>query len=210
MTVEAKTKEQLIQEFRVQTIRDAAAQVIARKGLDGATMQAIADAAGIAKGTIYLYFENRTELLERTAHHAFSQLLDQVLAILASSGPLAERLRRLIAAQISYFDERRDFFRLYLSVRYPEGASEGSRRERKTYEQHMVYVERLTLFFVGAAARGEIRPMDAARLALFVAEGVIAILIRRLAETASVPVAADVDWLVETILHGIAFREDVP
>ncbi|HEX9733297.1 MAG TPA: helix-turn-helix domain-containing protein [Thermoanaerobaculia bacterium] len=210
MAVEAKTKEQLIQEFRVQTIRDAAARVIARKGLDGATMQAIADAAGIAKGTIYLYFQNRGELLERTADHAFSQLLDEVLGILAAPGPLPERLHRLIAAQISYFDERRDFFRLYLSVRYPEGASEASRRERKTWEQHKVYVERLTVFFEEAVARGEIRPMDAARLALFVSEGVIAILIRRLAEAESVPVAEDVDWLAETILHGIALPEEEP
>lgn len=207
---EAKTKEQLIQEFRVRTIQAAAAQVIAREGLDGATMQAIADAAGIAKGTIYLYFQSRGELLERTADHAFSQLLDQVLEILTSSEPLCERLRRLVAAQISYFDERRDFFRLYLSVRYPEGASEASRHERKTYEQHQVYLERLTTFFEAAAARGEIRPMDAARLALFVSEGVIAILIRRLGEDESLPVADDVDWLVETILHGIARREDDP
>ncbi len=46
-----KTKEQILQEFRIQTIQDAAARVIASKGLNGATMQAIADAAGIAKGT---------------------------------------------------------------------------------------------------------------------------------------------------------------
>lgn len=206
--IEAKTKEQLIQEFRVETIQAAAAQVIARKGLDGATMQAIADAAGIAKGTIYLYFQSRGELLQRTADHAFSQLLDLVLEILASPGPLAERLHRVITAQIAYFDERRDFFRLYLSVRYPEGASEASRHQRKTYKQHQVYIERLTVFFEQAIARGEIRPMDAARLALFVSEGVIAILIRRLGEAESLPVSADVDWLVETILHGIAGRED--
>lgn len=208
--IEAKTKEQLIQEFRVETIQAAAAQVIAREGLDGATMQAIADAAGIAKGTIYLYFQSRGELLERTADHAFSQLLDQVLGILGAPGPLPERLHRLIAAQICYFDERRDFFRLYASVRYPEGASQASRRERKTYQQHKVYLKRLTAFFEAAAAAGEIRAMDAERLALFVSEGVIAILGRRLAEAEPVPVEEDVDWLVETILHGIAPRKDEP
>ena len=205
-----KTKEQLIQEYRVQTIQDAAVQVIARKGLDGATMQAIADAAGIAKGTICLYFQNRGELLERTAQHAFSQLLDQVTEILATPGPLAEQLHRMIAAQIGYFDERRDFFRLYLSVRYPDDPATESRRNRKAIEHHQLYLEHLTSFFEDAVARGEIRPMDAARLALFVSEGVIAILIRRLSETESVPVADDVDWLVETILNGIVNREERP
>lgn len=206
----AKTKEQLVQEFRVQTIQEAAAQVIARKGLGGATMQAIADAAGIAKGTIYLYFQDREELLERTAHHAFSQVLDMVLEAMASPGTLAERLRRTIAVQISYFDERIDFFRLYLSVRYPEGGTEASRHERKTFEQHRIYLDHLTRFFEEAIAAGEIRPMDAARLALFVSEGVIAILIRRLNEGGPVPVDDDVDWLVETILHGIAARGEEP
>lgn len=200
-----KTKEQLIHDFRIQTIQDAAARVIASKGLNGATMQAIADAAGIAKGTIYLYFQSRKELVERTADHAFSQILEMTREILASDAPVRERLRRMISNQISYFEERRDFFRLYQSVRFPNDPPEETRKHRTTIAQHRLYLERLTGFFEEAMAAGAVREMDASRLALFVSEGVIAILIRRLThEDESIPLEDDVEWLVRAILDGIA------
>lgn len=200
-----KTKEQLIHDFRIQTIQDAAARVIASKGLNGATMQAIADAAGIAKGTIYLYFQSRTELVERTADHAFSQILEMTREILTSDAPVRERLRRMISNQISYFEERRDFFRLYQSVRFPNDPAEESRKHRKSIAQHRLYLERLTGFLEEAMAAGVVREMDASRLALFVSEGVIAILIRRLThEDEAIPLEDDVDWLVRAILDGIA------
>jgi len=44
-------------------ILDAATQVFAEKGFDHATIHDIAKAAGIADGTIYNYFDNKTALL---------------------------------------------------------------------------------------------------------------------------------------------------
>ena len=48
-------------------------RVIARKGMAAATMQEIADEAGVAKGTIYLYFRDRDELVEKTFETAMQQ-----------------------------------------------------------------------------------------------------------------------------------------
>ena len=55
-------QEQLIQARRYQ-ILDAAATVFAQKGFHPSTIKDIARQAGIADGTIYLYFENKTALL---------------------------------------------------------------------------------------------------------------------------------------------------
>lgn len=55
-------QEQLI-EARQNQILDAATQVFAEKGFHGATIRDVARAAGIADGTIYNYFENKTALL---------------------------------------------------------------------------------------------------------------------------------------------------
>jgi TetR/AcrR family fatty acid metabolism transcriptional regulator len=44
-------------------ILDAATQVFAEKGFDRATIRDVAKAAGIADGTIYNYFDNKTGLL---------------------------------------------------------------------------------------------------------------------------------------------------
>src|SRR3954464_8777957 len=116
-----KSKEEVVQEFRVQSIQDAAMRVIARKGMAAATMQEIADEAGVAKGTIYLYFRDRDELVEKTFESAMSDLHDRVEEALGKEGTFEEKLRAVLSAQIAFFRDNREFFRLYISLRYPEG-----------------------------------------------------------------------------------------
>ena len=94
----AKSKEEVVQEFRVQSIQDAAMRVIARKGMSSATMAEIADEAGVAKGTIYLYFRDRDELVEKTFESAISELHRNVDSMLAGDAPFEEKLRVTLRA----------------------------------------------------------------------------------------------------------------
>lgn len=55
-------KEQMIEARRTQILRGAA-EVFAKKGFHKATTKEIAQAAQVAEGTIYNYFENKRELL---------------------------------------------------------------------------------------------------------------------------------------------------
>ncbi|MBI1276835.1 MAG: TetR family transcriptional regulator [Anaerolineaceae bacterium] len=63
----SKTSNDLIQEqliaARRNQILDAATTIFAEKGFHRATIRDVAKAAGIADGTIYIYFENKTALL---------------------------------------------------------------------------------------------------------------------------------------------------
>jgi len=54
-----KTKADVVEEFRKESICDAAMRVVARKGMKNVTVQDIADEAGVAKGTVYIYFQSR-------------------------------------------------------------------------------------------------------------------------------------------------------
>lgn len=53
-------------EKRPQQIMQAALEVFSEKGFRAATMEEIAQAAGVTKGTIYLYFSNKEELFIQT------------------------------------------------------------------------------------------------------------------------------------------------
>jgi len=199
------TKQALVEEFRVQSILDAALRVIARNGPVGATMQAIADEAGVAKGTIYLYFRNREVLLEKTAEACFSQLLDRLEAALAEPGPLRLRLREAVRTKVEFFDANQEFLRVYMSMRYPEGICAADARRRRASRPHYTrYVERLTAFLAGAMERGEARRMDPSRAALLLAEGTSAILLRRLSESPPPPCEQDVEWICGLVLEGLA------
>ena len=95
-----KSKEEVVQEFRIQSIQDATMRVIARKGMAAATMQEIADEAGVAKGTIYLYFRDRDELVEKTFETAMQTLMGQIDAALERDIPFEEKIRATIAAHL--------------------------------------------------------------------------------------------------------------
>ena len=180
-------------------------RVIARKGMAAATMQEIADEAGVAKGTIYLYFRDRDELVEKTFETAITQLHQRVDAEMSGTTPFADRLRAMITAAIEFFREHREFFRLYASLRIPEGTPQQQRRHKANCKpQYQNRVNQFATILQEAMDRGEIRKTNARRLALFLIEGINAIVIDRVMEEAPPPETEDVEMMATVILDGIA------
>ncbi len=52
-------------------IRNAAIELFFRQGIDNTSINEIAIEAGIAKGTVYLYFKNRDELVDSVFNYCF-------------------------------------------------------------------------------------------------------------------------------------------
>jgi TetR/AcrR family transcriptional regulator, fatty acid metabolism regulator protein len=194
-----RSKEEVVQEFRVQSIQDAAMKVIARRGMNEATMQEIAEEAGVAKGTIYLYFKDRDALVEKTFDTAISELQRRIDAAFETGKSFEEKLRGALAAKLAFFEEHREFFRLYHSARYLEG----KRRTRQKYE---VQLARMSGMLEDAMRRGEIRRMDSKRLALIISETISALIIHRLTEEKPPAESKDIDLLADAILDGIRSR----
>lgn len=207
--IHPRSKEEVVQEYRIQSIQEATMRVIARKGMGAATMQEIADEAGVAKGTIYLYFRDRDELVEKTFDSAMAQLGVEIDEALNRDIPFEEKIRAVIAAQLAFFSENREFFRLYLSMRLPEGSAERQRKHQAMCQpRYRMRVDRFAGVLEEAMNRGEIRRADAYRTAVFIMEGSTAVLRERLTEEAPLPDTADVDLIVGMILDGVRKRSE--
>lgn len=205
--VVTKSKEEVVQEFRIASIQDATMRVISRKGMAAATMQEIAEEAGVAKGTIYLYFRDRDELVEKTFETAMEKLFVQIDEALDRDVAFEDKLRAVMTAQLAFFSQNREFFRLYLSLRMPEGTPAQQRRQQRScHPRYRQRVEKLAGVLQQAIARGELREVDTERLALFIIEGSTAVLLERLSEKSSPAESADVEFLVSLILDGIRKR----
>lgn len=201
------SRAELLESFRVERVREATLRVISRRGLAGATMQAIADEAGVAKGTLYLYFKDREDLVERTAEFAFSKLVERLESALNGARPLPEQLKGLVQTKMDFFDQHREFFRMYLAMCHDlREAHAGTRRRRLSRPQYRLYLERLAGFLRGAMSRAEVKRIDPLRLALLVAEAVNAIILQRLSEESPPTAGQDVDWIVDTLLYGISAK----
>src|SRR3954469_13798166 len=78
-----------------QRILDAAVAVIAEKGYWQARVAEIADRAGVADGTIYLYYKNKEQLLMAAIDSAFDSFLERARRELAEIPQPKQRLHRL-------------------------------------------------------------------------------------------------------------------
>lgn len=73
-------------------ILDGAKRVFAANGYDGSSMNDITRAAGVSKGTIYVYFNNKEELFAALIQRERERIFDAVSSILDDSKTLEEVL----------------------------------------------------------------------------------------------------------------------
>jgi len=86
----------------------AAVKVFAKNGFYATRVSEVAKAAGVADGTIYLYFKSKDELLVSL----FEDRVERLLAFMADELPkrerAAEKLRRVIEMQLGLLEGERD------------------------------------------------------------------------------------------------------
>ena len=83
-----------------QRLLDAAAAEFAAKGLDGARIDDISLAAGLAKGTVYNYFDSKLDVFRAVIEEWTRRSSDARVAV-ADDAPVAERLRAVVVADMA-------------------------------------------------------------------------------------------------------------
>jgi AcrR family transcriptional regulator len=101
------------QRAKRERILSAALKLFAHEPYQDVTMDRVASAAGVAKGTLYLYFPSKDALYLGilsdnldTAYRTYQASADPRL-------PLIERVRRAITVTVEFYDQRRDFLQFY-------------------------------------------------------------------------------------------------
>ena len=89
-------------------ILDAAIRVFAERGFHTATVAEIARAAGVADGTIYLYFKGKDDLLLRLFDEKMTELLAEARAALAQEPSAPAKLRRFIQLHLALVERNPD------------------------------------------------------------------------------------------------------
>jgi AcrR family transcriptional regulator len=91
----------------------AGLKLFAYEPYQAVTMDRVAETAGVAKGTLYLYFPSKDALYLGilsegldTAYRTYQSSADPKL-------PLVDRMRRAIAVAVEFFDQHRDLLRFF-------------------------------------------------------------------------------------------------
>jgi TetR/AcrR family transcriptional regulator, transcriptional repressor for nem operon len=105
-TAAAQPRRRQPPDVRREQLLDAAERVLLQRGLAAATMADVAEAAAVAKGTVYLYYPSKAELLAALRDRYFERFvatLDDRAASPAGTRPSwAARVQRLVAATYDF------------------------------------------------------------------------------------------------------------
>lgn len=88
---------------KYQLILEAAVKVFAQQGFHQSTVAQIAKKAGVADGTIYLYFKNKDDILVQFYQYKTKQVFDRFRQSVDQAGTAVEKLRNLIRCHLDEF-----------------------------------------------------------------------------------------------------------
>jgi AcrR family transcriptional regulator len=195
----AQTREEQ-RSARRDAILAAARKVFAQSGYEGATIADIAREAGVASGTVYLYYESKTDLFAELATTLF-QSINNAMRSSQTPPDLVGGTRARIHTIFAYCSEHRDLVRLIFLN--PDPRTELSRRYKRADEQR---VRPLTELFSAGMEAGAIRRADARLLANVVSGLVISALYQCFVLSDGGKMAAYEDAVVDMIVGALQPR----
>lgn len=133
-----------------------ATRLFNEKGYHNTSMQDLADALGLQKGSLYYYIDSKEELLRRLLERATSFLAVEIDDIYAADLSPAEKLRRALVNHAVTMMEHQDLVAVYLYEyrNLPPGRLEEALAVRKHYERT------LTQIVEEGIAAGDLRPVN--------------------------------------------------
>ena len=196
-----KTKQQVVSEFRRTEIVDAARTAFARKGFTLATIDEIAKEAGIAKGTVYLYFRSKTEIYKAVLDHDMRGMKKSTLDRIDAAASLRDKILAFILTRLENAEDKKEFFRIMDTER---GNLSVTRSQFRDWLREPV--SRLAAAIGEGSRHGEIREVDAERAAWIVADIARGAIQRRLLGHSDATLNEDAEFLASFVWAALAVR----
>lgn len=144
-------------------ILGAAVRVLAERGMDGLTIEAVAREAEFAVGSIYRHFASKEEMVESLFAHLSEPLFGEIEAIAGASGPFGDRLERWVTSALAHAKGEVPLLKLFFAspgAVPPPGAPAGTRL--KTIRDR--YLRAIDMLVASGQAEGVVAAGD--RLAM--------------------------------------------
>ena len=194
------TRRRRMQSLVREDVIDAVVDLVTSEGVAHLTMEKVARRAEVAKGTLYLHFDNKDRLIRQTIDAVLEPLVADVLAALGSDLSADRKLRTMAELNVAYFDRHRRFFRLFLFERYLAQ----TQAQRQSESHYRKVHEAVARTIRAGTALGRFRAVDPDPVALAWLESMTAFVVRRLVSDAPGPIDDDVELLTGLFLDGLS------
>ncbi len=136
-----------------QAIMQAAMTLFSEKGFDQTSIEELAKAAGIGKGTIYGYFETKTDILHAFCEDELECLHKELTTYADREIPILQQMVKIYMTEFKQITENREFGRLFMQqTTFPRDAD-----LKRHLEHENNYFKLLFPLLEKAQERGELR-----------------------------------------------------
>ena len=192
-----------------QRILDSARMVFFRDGFMQANLDEVASLAGVAKGTLYRYFENKADMYVAILAQNGQAFEARMREAAAAGGLASDRLRSISRFYLSHWMEHREYFQIFWALENEsvigDLPSEIVDDVTKLWEQCLQVLEGVIRDGVAAGEFAECDAWTISNILWTAANGLIQTeLVAPRRELRGKPVDQVFDEMVELILHGLA------
>ena len=185
-------------------ILEAAVKVFARQGFHQSTVAQIAKEAGVADGTIYLYFKNKDDILVQFFSHRARQVFESFREDVDRAQTSLDKLRNLIRRHLTEFQRDRDG-----AVVYQVETHQSSRlAEEQIREMSQMYRDFISEIVEQGQQEGKIRKdLYVGLVKRFIIGAVDEVINTWLHSNGEYDLVSMTDPLVELFINGIGQRD---
>jgi AcrR family transcriptional regulator len=180
-------------------ILDAARRLLVRGRFEDLVLDDVAKAAGVAKGTLYLYFKSKDELVAAAFEELVEELGRELQTLLDGELKGEKLLRAAVRTILSHFDRHRDFLSQFTSGMVPGCSSRCGGRMLEKFRRNLWATAEI-LRKAGPSSGVRTKDFDFAAIALF--SLCRSAFMRRLVDGSRSPLAGDEESVTRFFLHG--------
>jgi AcrR family transcriptional regulator len=197
-----KRRKELVASLMKDGIYDAAVEVLIQHGIGGLTMDRVAEAAGVGKGSLYNYFNNKRELIRFIHQRTVEPAMTALEETLATPDPAPVKLEAVLRKWFEHFAKHRTIFDFMFNDPRTQEMLEPSKRSART-----AGIASFTKLLEQGIAEGSFRPIDAARASEIFLGAVIITTEQQMILGEQRPVDDSVSKLMDVFLNGLLRRD---
>lgn len=194
----AERRKEMMTSLMRDSIYAAAVEILTNQGVDGLTMDRVAETAGVAKGSLYNYFASKSDLI----NFIYGKTMEPTTLIfdeaMANHGSASEKLEGILRRWFEYFATNRGIFDFLFNNSRISDVAEEYKQSCRTKG-----IADLTVIFEQGIAEGVFRPVNALRAAEVLLGAVIVSTEQQLSTNEHRPAEEWVNTLMDLLLNGL-------
>jgi AcrR family transcriptional regulator len=184
-------------------ILESAIAVLMEQGIEKFTMDRVSKNAGIAKGTVYLYYTNKQALLDAVLDYAYLPLQEQLKKIISAKGEPLWKLEQCIHVCLAHTEDNKLLLRQLRTVLF---ATMDLRISDKT-SWYWSIAGLLGKVLEEASASGIIRPVNYVKVSALFIDSINSLMAHRILSEVKETIEQDVDELMDLYLNGLTLKK---